>query len=312
METDRPDENQGEEESNPAYIETQTPAVAACFPVLGRLVLFRLLYLCHVSFPALSGAFAPSLISNALANVGLPEWLVCYPGSGIGAIGSWSLSVTIIVTALDFIRGFSTRLADSIVTAANSSDADIKSAGDVSRLITIGRILFPIWMEMDRVVLAYGLVWSLVRSLPHDWQIVQQLSKLDWSWAYWAFLLSSVYAALWILHAVLAALWHDLSWRILVLVSTRAGLRGLIQLATLFGSSAAFSYIQMLSLYIPRRPRDGFGWPVNSTNICYHLGGLAGMGLEEYFEWNYAVISLLLNMWHLFNHHILPELSIKL
>ncbi|KAI0813485.1 hypothetical protein GGR55DRAFT_581288 [Xylaria sp. FL0064] len=311
METNRPDENQGKEESNPAYTETRTPAVAACFPVLGRLVLFRLLYLCYVGFPALSGASAPSLVSNALANIGLPEWLVCYPGSGIGAIGSWSLSVTIIVTALDFIRGFLTRLADSIATAANSSDAD-KPAGDISRLITIGLILFPIWMEMDRIVLGYGLVWSLVRSLPHDWQIVQQLSKLDWSWSYWAFLLSSVYAALWILHAVLAALWHDLSWRIFVLVSTRAGLRGLLQLATFFASSAAFSYIQMLSLYIPRLPRDGFGWPVDSTTICYHLEGLTGMGLEEYLEWNYAVISLLMNAWHLLNDHIAPESSFRL
>ncbi|KAI0426324.1 hypothetical protein F5Y09DRAFT_351333 [Xylaria sp. FL1042] len=313
MENNRPDENpvgaEGEKR-NLDNIETKTPIVVACFLVLRRLVLFSLLYLCYISFPTLWDTSALSLVSTTLANFGFPEWLVSYPGSGPGAIASWSLSTTIIVTALDFIHGFSTRLADSISLAVHSSEVN-KPTRAVSLLVSISQILFPIWMEMDKVVLGYGLVWFLARFAPLDWQIAQSLSKLDLSLLYWAFLPFVVYIALWVLYATLETLWHDLFWRVFVMVSYRVSLRVLVQIAIYLGYSDGFSNTQMFSLYIARLPRDIFGWPVNYTVLRYCLVGLTRMRFEEILEWSYALLSLLMNVWHLLDTHILPELSPK-
>lgn len=291
-------------EINLNNIKMAGPNPAACLDMLARLVLLRLLYLCCVSFPELLEAYPHSLLHTTLAKLALPEGLINYPCSGLSKVLSWNLGITIIVMAFRFADGFSTRLADSIDLATNPSHPGTPARA-LSLLLSLGRLLFPIWMEMADIVFAYGFIRILVQFLSPYSPIVQSLSESVWI-DYGLYFASSpfiIFVALWILHAMIQTLWQVIFWPVLVTISTQAALRALSPcctwLMTYFGCSTDILNIQIPSPYIAHLTTDVLGWPADYIMVRYHLVSSAEIRFQECPEWIYSFYCLLSNAYWL-------------
>ncbi|KAI1428710.1 hypothetical protein F5Y12DRAFT_731454 [Xylaria sp. FL1777] len=191
----------------------------------------------------------------------------------------------------------SKHLSESIDLATDPLSTPTRT---ISWLITLGQFLFPIWREMDHIVFGYSLIRLLIQLFPSDLPTGPYL-PLDWSdygALYFVFTAFFVYAAMWILYAMITTLWQDIFWPAFRFISTHAVLRGLAQLIMSQGYSAGFPSIKIPNLYIAQLSADVFGWPIDYfTTIRCHLVSSAEIRLQEYAEWIYAFFSLPKNVY---------------
>lgn len=262
--------------------------ISSCLRVGARLLLLRLLYLWYVNYPAMLEFYQQSPLYEKLIDVGVPEYVVNYPCSGLGNVNSRSLALELIVAAIKFVDAFSANLALSVYSVTNPPDNHPPPKGFLSLLTFIGKGLRPIWMRMHYITL---VIWvadreSLVDHIFPGWVIVTP--ELAVCYAFLPFVL---FAFLWVAYVAIETLWRETLWHVAYIVSTRMAVRGLIaQCALLLVVLARIVGWHVPSFDIVLFATDFFGWPVPSVGIeNYHrieaTQAILRRALETCYSW---------------------------